>query len=509
MYNVNYQHAKAYLFILGMSIYAYTIIFITNASIGGRLDELNNFEQSIANTAYTVISTEANEKIPEVRSIADISDDHDESSNALDAIQKIDVPVEDPTILAPSNFSRNRLLSNNYFYRAWIGNEFPIANDLLPFQLLKNFIKQHSQQQLMKEWEDCKNRNMCGAINDRKFVVGSYSCPVQSGNRLHSFMNSLFWSVLTNRTLLARYETFETCQKYREKDSTTCLKENEFSTPKHCEDILHLSPWVPGFDKWNETLVLPPMIRAEIGLKTLDAITKPYDNPVNPRVIRTGTQKLPDYLRLMSSKGKLNTTYLSLPSNLKNAEKMGKNGPYFAYGMMFEALLTMDESLSPSQTNKVDSSGIETFFIHSRHSKEEMGGKNIESEKKCIDKMVSLVGSKPCLFYLMSDRKITLKRLASKIRKDTHCEVEKVGNRTLSKSYRGEHGSFPGRGYWEDVALSSHARNGMITLDKHSRHLVRSSTALVRELVEFRRVLENRKPQLSPFQECRLDPNVR
>mmetsp|Transcript_31729 Transcript_31729/g.35979 ORF Transcript_31729/g.35979 Transcript_31729/m.35979 type:complete len:170 (-) Transcript_31729:102-611(-) len=69
---------------------------------------------------------------------------------------------------------------------------------------------------------------------------------------------------------------------------------------------------------------------------------------------------------------------------------------------------------------------------------------------------------------------------------------QKKESTTKSLSFRDEHGPRAGRGYWEDVALAIHARHGMIAFHMHHRkdNLVRTSTALVRELVEFRRLVE-------------------
>ena len=203
------------------------------------------------------------------------------------------------------NITRPDLFSNNYFYRTWMGAEFSsaVTNDLPPFEIMTRYIEQHSQQTLKKEWEDCEIRKECDAINNRKFVVGMYSCPLEAGNRIHAFMNSLLWSVLTNRTLLARYETVETCLEYGDqRTDELCKSRNEFTTPSHCDRILHLNPWVPTFDEWNATLALPEIHRAWIPFsfsQPADNLTRPYDNPENPKVIRSGDQVSPDRQKIL------------------------------------------------------------------------------------------------------------------------------------------------------------------------------------------------------------------
>ena len=125
----------------------------------------------------------------------------------------------------------------NYFYQAWKDQGSAMAkrsNDLQPFQVLTEYITKHSNDQLEQEWLDCvgqsgprrenittdfiifKESESCNSIKQRKFIVGVYSCPQEAGNRLHRFMNALLWSILTNRTLLYRYHTYDSCVEYDE-----------------------------------------------------------------------------------------------------------------------------------------------------------------------------------------------------------------------------------------------------------------------------------------------------
>jgi hypothetical protein len=40
---------------------------------------------------------------------------------------------------------------------------------------------------------------------NQKFVIGTYSCPMQVGNRMHEFLNAFAGALITNRTLLWHY----------------------------------------------------------------------------------------------------------------------------------------------------------------------------------------------------------------------------------------------------------------------------------------------------------------
>ena len=124
-------------------------------------------------------------------------------------------------------------------------------------------------------------------------------------------------------------------------------------------------------------------------------------------------------------------------------------------------------------------------------------------EEMCIMKFENATKTKPCLYYLMSDREVTLNLLNKAIQNKTQCKVRMVGDRSQGKNFSNEHGPFAGRGYWEDVSLAIQARHGMISFHMNRRNLVRTSTAIIRELVEFRRVLEHSGGALPPFRECR------
>lgn len=127
---------------------------------------------------------------------------------------------------------------------------------------------------------------------------------------------------------------------------------------------------------------------------------------------------------------------------------------------------------------------------------------SIWPERLCILKLMAN-SSKPCLVYLMSDRELALEKLNTTIYNETHCHTQTVKNRTKGVSFRGEHGPYSGIGYWQDLAMASQARHGLIAFHRVYRQLVRTSTALVRERIEFRRILELREgEELPSFEEC-------
>jgi hypothetical protein len=166
---------------------------------------------------------------------------------------------------------------------------------LPPFDVLTTYIEQHSNIQLEKEWTEWNKKqqqqqqqrrrhddhhNDAAANNilqRRTFLVATWSCPYESGNRLHRFMNGLLWSILTNRTLLWRYHTSDVCVEYdtyiddddsRSDDDSgrgggrgqevqngkiDCerLYGNNTDPYSDCDQILRLAEWVPSYNVWR------------------------------------------------------------------------------------------------------------------------------------------------------------------------------------------------------------------------------------------------------------------
>lgn len=421
------------------------------------------------------------------------------------------------------------LRTSNYFQRAWRSNHFPLAQELPPFQVMTTYIQQHSQAQLEREWLECQQElkeksatlvgsnnqtgtglhslskvppGFCAPLASRKFVVGVYSCPHESGNRLHRFMNSLIWAVATNRTFLWRYYTPAVSLEYNE---SNYLGYNQ----SDCDSILELSQWIPSFEQWNQTLGLPAIQRAEIYMakktQVRDAFATPYDQTEAPLVIRTGRQFLPDPTGMLSQRGKPKSTRdvklrVTQPANLERVYKLKSNGVYFLYGMLFEVLFTIQESLLPDPQQISDPTTHDTYFLHSRHPGGHLDGTYTWPELKCLHKFldhrtngttnIANANNKPCTFYLMSDRQISIDLLSTAIGNFSSCNVQTATNRQMGTSFSKEHGPFAGAGYWQDWALAIEARTGFIAYHQGKRTYVRTSTALIREVVEFRRVLE-------------------
>ena len=80
-------------------------------------------------------------------------------------------------------------------------NKNPYGSDSFAvFRIWNEYKRQHSVEQLRRELQD-----NTASSNNRTFAIAFYSCPLQAGNRLHHFFNSILWAVITNRTVLWKY----------------------------------------------------------------------------------------------------------------------------------------------------------------------------------------------------------------------------------------------------------------------------------------------------------------
>lgn len=180
---------------------------------------------------------------------------------------------------------------------------------------------------------------------------------------------------------------------------------------------------------------------------------------------------------------------------------------------------------------------LETFsiVIHSRHSKSEVNGSNIEMEKRCllwimkqkVKNQKLLVSSyhhrnivnttnatttlhyhdlNNCRVYIMSDRLITIEKLSQYIIDEYNCTPQTIihdneilhplhndndGNNNNQTHDRDEHGPFSGIGYLHELAY--------VTSDIISKNYIgfigtksRSSSHLIIELLEYdQRIINN------------------
>jgi hypothetical protein len=214
---------------------------------------------------------------------------------------------------------------------------------------------------------------------------------------------------------------------------------------------------------------------------------------------------------------------------------------------------TLSKSNSNLQSRTTKEMEEETYFLHSRHPYNQFDGSYIWPEQVCLQKLLSsrilrndthnetttttttttnattatttaaatttTTTLRPCTIYLMSDRILTIDLLTPIIQDEYNCRVQvanhtttttttttpsistttttKTRKRKAARIRPKEHGPFAGVGYWQDWALAIQARTGFISFHLQPRTFVRTSSSLMREVIEFRRVVEYLKEQVT------------
>jgi hypothetical protein len=119
----------------------------------------------------------------------------------------------------------------------------PAVRRLLPPQeVFKDYREWHSHESLLRQPEN------------RSFIIGYYSCPLQAGNRLHDFFHALITAIAVNRTLLWKYYDKETCShRGGSFNKDLCDSTN---TEADCSGLVKRASWLPSYDEWAPTFNL-------------------------------------------------------------------------------------------------------------------------------------------------------------------------------------------------------------------------------------------------------------
>lgn len=119
-----------------------------------------------------------------------------------------------------------------------------VFSNQTPLRFFEEYLLDHSSDILWKE----------AAPNNRSFVVAHYACPLEAGNRIHEFLNSMIFAMVLNRTVLWDFYDDNLCRKIRI-DPNQC---DAFANPDVCDKTLHRSSWIPSYDAFTKHLGLPP-----------------------------------------------------------------------------------------------------------------------------------------------------------------------------------------------------------------------------------------------------------
>ena len=300
----------------------------------------------------------------------------------------------------------------------------------LPVQVFEQYQKWHSVESLRRD------------PHHRHYSIVFYSCPNQAGNRLHHYMNSVVWSILTNRTMLWKYWDTAACQQFgRCTPPYVC---QAAKTVHDCDAILSRAPWIPSYDEWHpllfnasssaqkneETEVIPfqipfhavhPKITGRFSQNPCYPWGPGDDDTVRGVDVSYNNRTLVYFPELQ-----YRNTYLTDPSvahellwsNRSRAinRKLLRFGVDFLYGMLFRNSFELTDAiratvpkeawhfhdnnnndnpkerhttvdLSSSPPGRTDD--YYTISLHSRHADDSLDGCNVVPEKTCLQRLAA------------------------------------------------------------------------------------------------------------------------
>lgn len=372
----------------------------------------------------------------------------------------------------------------------------------LPIEVVEEYIKWHGVAALRREWG-----YMAGYNNDhtekltvRKYAIMFYQCPVSAGNRIHEALNDFLYAIISNRTLLWKYYDSEACVGYHERARGKGRSQLDNCTVQgsieDCSPMLELQNWLPSYDRWARRL----------GLAASADNSDGHKSTTNPLLYFVDRDELNDmaayedepavvFYPRTESLDYSNPEVTKLPADSLStvaAKRLYSWGVPFAYGMAFRYLFDFSERVKSTalSSSLVDDGGNDTFTIaiHSRHTDPREEGCLVDRELNCINDLVP--SGQPCRVFLMSDRNCTLVMLRDALESSGRCTVHIANHDKDGGDRRVEHGPFAGLPFFQDLAFTSaNARHGVV-VGHVPGDKIRTSSSLLRELVEFNRRVE-------------------
>ena len=381
------------------------------------------------------------------------------------------------------------------------------SDDVL--KVWKRYKLEHSNGALRKEWQEGKTK--------RKFAVGYYSCPLQAGNRLHHFMNSLIWAVVTNRTLLWKYYDEKTCRVAgRKYPQGICRSANSVHD---CDALLERAKWLPSLQQWAPRFNLSKP-------KSLSFWTT-HEPSKNHKFWFHGAEKEAGLADSSSSRfvefpqmlgqdawvlhsERKRKILLTSSEARHRAELLFRAGADYLYGLLFFDCFAFQPSVSvdvrhgDSKDVTLEELGDSrgkasvSIVVHSRHPSTQDSGSSIKREKRCLDQILANT-SGFCQVMILSDRPRTLVAVESYLNAHyPHCHAL-VAPHQVGTSFSQEHGVFAGAGFYQDLAMISNQTLHVPTsITAFAGFKYRSSSELVRELMTFQLHQQARSRNATP-----------
>lgn len=388
---------------------------------------------------------------------------------------------QDPTAPLPKNAAKPKVVRDK---KTTTTN----LTTLKPMLFWEEWVRHHSAQVLKQESIE--------QLRDRKYIRVLFNCPRQAGIATAAYLDGLLLALLTNRTLLVQYGGFWGRIASGENAKEVCFR------------LVQPAPWIPWLHEFPVRAVfngtqpasVSALYKGKVAIEKINAGVRVANDASHHRVI-----SLKKSLSYTSGLGGVRPGWGQL-TNLGNRypwefwnqalgmaipmdaviQDLYMYGHYFVYGMLLWNSFPFTEELMASVQEQIkeDNDEYYTIGMHSRHSSKTTSGNEVHREQKCLDTLLGRNHTLPCRLFLMTDRPLTLSKVAAYGKEKYGCESIYIPAYDDAKAanFSSEHGPLAGSPFFQDLAVVSQA------LDAHMI-TSRSSSALLGHLIEYRRRL--------------------
>jgi hypothetical protein len=239
-------------------------------------------------------------------------------------------------------------------------------------------------------------------LQQRRYAMAYYSCPLQAGNRLHNFLNSQLWGIITKRTVLHHYLG---C-------SDLSLRSCEHKAD--CDQVLERAAWTPSYADWSSKLSWNNDLSETVTIVDYWSVhsfsrVATWEQKRFPKLNGTTTAKVNEMIALLidfpqsvNKDATLNrfiqrNEVLATASARERTAGLFALGTDFLYGMLCKDVFRFTladvekdktpKSLRLAQPNLLTETKFAPSFsiaINSRHRTRHQDGSNVEKETQCL-----------------------------------------------------------------------------------------------------------------------------
>lgn len=279
------------------------------------------------------------------------------------------------------------------------------------------------------------------------FVLATYGCPKQFGNRMHEFLNAFATAVITNRNLVWQY-------------TRQAEGEHAVGTLDECEEVVHRKDWILNDNVLRHLNYTTTMVSSVSELACLGADAKIEGQ----ELIQHGTWEQYQASILLESGAKL-----SEEAKLR-AQVLFSSGVEVAYGKLWDAAFAFDSEriVGPSfkalqEQRLVDDAGVRVHqdslwvAVHVRHKTTNLTSAERRWEASTNwDEATKLLEGKHgnCAVLLATDDEETEGIMKPWVAQKG-CSLVRSRYDVVEASFRDEHGLHAGVGAIRDLYLLS------------------------------------------------------